>query len=87
MGVFLAFQYPVAIPGVSFANFLRAAISNVRGYKDRARADTDFKVNLKNEVNIETLLRELSEFRAEFRERTAVGEATTAARADRSRPP
>lgn len=33
--------------------------------KDRATADTDFKVNLKNEVNIETLLRELGELRAE----------------------
>ena len=38
---------------------------NRQARKDRARADTDFKVNLKNEVNIETLLRELSEFRAE----------------------
>jgi len=33
--------------------------------KDRAQAETDFKVNLKNEVNIETLLRELGEMRAE----------------------
>ncbi len=33
--------------------------------KDRATAETDFKVNLKNEVNIETLLRELGELRAE----------------------
>ncbi len=31
---------------------------------DRARADTDFRVNLKNEVNIETVLRELRDFRA-----------------------
>ncbi|MFA6985253.1 MAG: DUF1003 domain-containing protein [Arenimonas sp.] len=38
---------------------------NRQSIKDRARADTDFKVNLKNEVNIETLLRELAEFRAE----------------------
>ncbi len=28
-GVFLAFQYPVAVPGVSVANFLRTAVSNV----------------------------------------------------------
>jgi CRP/FNR family transcriptional regulator, cyclic AMP receptor protein len=42
---------------------------NRQSLKDRARADTDFKVNLKNEVNIETLLRELSEFRAEARQR------------------
>lgn len=39
---------------------------NRQARKDRARADTDFKVNLKNEVNIETLLRELGELRAEF---------------------
>ncbi len=33
-GIFLAFQYPVAVPGVSVANFLRTAVSNVRGYTD-----------------------------------------------------
>ena len=37
--------------------------------KDRAQAETDFKVNLKNEVNIETLLRELGEMRSETHER------------------
>lgn len=42
---------------------------NRQSLKDRARADTDFKVNLKNEVNIETLLRELAEFRAEAKQR------------------
>lgn len=31
-GVFLAFQYLVAVPGVSVVNFLRTAVSNVRGY-------------------------------------------------------
>ena len=35
-GLFLAFQYPIAIPGVSVANFLRTAVSNVRGYTDKA---------------------------------------------------
>lgn len=30
MGMFLAFQYPVAIPGVSVANFLRTAINSRR---------------------------------------------------------
>jgi Fe-S cluster assembly ATP-binding protein len=29
-GLFLAFQYPTAIPGVSVANFLRHAVTNVR---------------------------------------------------------
>jgi len=49
---------------------------NRQSLKDRARADTDFKVNLKNEVNIETLLRELGEFRAEVKHlRGAAGAA------------
>lgn len=30
-GFFLAFQYPTAIPGVTIANFLRAALRGVRG--------------------------------------------------------
>jgi Fe-S cluster assembly ATP-binding protein len=30
-GLFLAFQYPTVIPGVSMANFLRMAVKNVRG--------------------------------------------------------
>ena len=34
-GVFLAFQYPTVIPGVSMANFLRMAVTNTRN----ARAD------------------------------------------------
>ncbi len=38
---------------------------NRSALKDRAQAETDFKVNLKNEVNIETLLREVGEMRAE----------------------
>ncbi len=37
-GLFLAFQYPVAVPGVSVANFLRTAVSNVRGYTQEAQA-------------------------------------------------
>jgi Fe-S cluster assembly ATP-binding protein len=37
MGIFLAFQYPTVIPGVSMANFLRMAVTNVRN----ARAEAD----------------------------------------------
>ncbi len=33
-GIFLALQYPVAVPGVTLANFLRAAVSTIRGYGD-----------------------------------------------------
>lgn len=32
-GLFLAFQYPVEIPGVSNVNFLRTAINEIREYK------------------------------------------------------
>lgn len=32
-GLFLAFQYPVEIPGVSNINFLRAAINEIREYR------------------------------------------------------
>jgi uncharacterized membrane protein len=54
---------------------------NRQARKDRARAESDFKVNLKNEVNIETLLRELGEFRAEVAERGGSAPRTTPARA------
>lgn len=51
---------------VSLQGPLIVMSQNRQSIKDRARADSDFNVNLKNEVNIETLLRELSEFRAEM---------------------
>lgn len=34
LGVFLAFQYPIAIPGVTVANFLRTAINSHRKVQD-----------------------------------------------------
>src|SRR5690606_31632414 len=30
LGIFLAFQYPVAIPGVTVANFIRSAVNSRR---------------------------------------------------------
>ena len=32
-GIFLAFQYPVEIPGVSITNFIKAAVTEVRNYR------------------------------------------------------
>ena len=32
-GLFLAFQYPVEIPGVSMTNFLRASLNSIREYR------------------------------------------------------
>jgi uncharacterized membrane protein len=49
---------------------------NRQATKDRAQAETDFNVNLKNELNIETLLRELGELRAELNTRLGWLEST-----------
>jgi Fe-S cluster assembly ATP-binding protein len=38
-GVFLAFQYPVEIPGVSNANFLKSAVNTVRKHRGMAELD------------------------------------------------
>jgi Fe-S cluster assembly ATP-binding protein len=46
MGLFLAFQYPVAIPGVTVANFLRTALNAHRKSKnpeDKGIAITEFR--------------------------------------------
>ena len=39
-GVFLAFQYPVEIPGVSNINFIKTAVNEVREYKGLGALDT-----------------------------------------------
>jgi uncharacterized membrane protein len=56
---------------------------NRQSSKDRATAETDFRVNLKNEVGIETLLRELGAMRAETNKRFEVLERSM--RGDRIR--
>jgi uncharacterized membrane protein len=50
---------------------------NRQTLKDRAQAETDYKVNLKNELNIETILRELGEFRGEANRRLQALEAAS----------
>ena len=40
-GVFLAFQYPVEIPGVSNAYFLRAALNAIRKHRGLEELDAD----------------------------------------------
>jgi Fe-S cluster assembly ATP-binding protein len=40
LGLFLAFQYPVEIPGVSNMEFLKAAVDTVRESRDEAAFDT-----------------------------------------------
>jgi uncharacterized membrane protein len=53
LSIVAAFQGPVIMMS-----------QNRQSLKDRAQADTDFKVNIKNEVGIETLVRGLAEVKA-----------------------
>ncbi|TAE65787.1 MAG: Fe-S cluster assembly ATPase SufC [Bacteroidetes bacterium] len=39
-GIFLAFQYPVEIPGVSTTNFLKTAVNEIRKYKGQDALDS-----------------------------------------------
>lgn len=48
-GVFLAFQYPVEIPGVSTANFLKASVNSVRKYRGLEPLDGVQMMKLMNE--------------------------------------
>jgi Fe-S cluster assembly ATP-binding protein len=55
LGIFLAFQYPVAIPGVSVANFLRTAINSHRKAKDpedKGISIPDFRKLLKEKMDL-----------------------------------
>ena len=47
---------------------------NRQSVKDRAQAETDFRVNLKNEIGIERLVSELGAFRAETNKRLEIVE-------------
>jgi len=52
-GVFLAFQYPIEIPGVSNVNFLKTAINEIRAYKDLEPMEAkDFLVMLKEKQKL-----------------------------------
>ena len=52
-GVFLAFQYPVEIPGVSTMNFLKAAVNSVRKYRGESEFDAmDFLKFVREQTKI-----------------------------------
>ena len=56
LGIFLAFQYPVVVPGISMTNFLRTALNAKRGYdgKDRSKQITpkEFRALLKDQLEV-----------------------------------
>ena len=63
-GVFLAFQYPVEIPGVSNINFLRTALNEIRSYRGLPALDAKSFLSLTKEKQ------RLVEFDAQFTNRS-----------------
>jgi Fe-S cluster assembly ATP-binding protein len=52
-GLFLAFQYPVEIPGVSNINFLKTAVNEIRAYHGQAPMDAkDFLALIKEKQKL-----------------------------------
>jgi Fe-S cluster assembly ATP-binding protein len=52
-GVFLAFQYPVEIPGISNAYFLRSALNAIRKYRGEEEMDAiDFLPKLRGKLKL-----------------------------------
>jgi Fe-S cluster assembly ATP-binding protein len=52
-GIFLAFQYPVEIPGVNTAYFLRAAVNEVRKHRGQPELDAmDFLTFIKEKAKL-----------------------------------
>lgn len=50
-GLFIAFQYPVSIPGVTMSSFLRTAVSARRGYDKELMPVGDFQKLLKQKMS------------------------------------
>lgn len=48
-GIFLAFQYPVEIPGVNTINFMKTAVNQVRGHRGQPPLDAVSFLNLMKE--------------------------------------
>ncbi len=52
-GIFLAFQYPVEIPGVSNTNLLKTAVNEIRKYRGEEELDSmDFLTLLKEKSKL-----------------------------------
>ena len=60
-GIFLAFQYPVEIPGVSTANFMKTAVNEKRKYNGLEPLDSkDFLVLMKEKMKLVELDKSLT---------------------------
>ena len=69
VGIFLAFQYPVTVPGVSVANFLRTAVSNVRGYTEKGGSTHNNGGSSSSSNIIGSNLMPMREFRRELNDK------------------
>jgi len=59
-GIFLAFQYPVEIPGVTSTNFLKAALNQIRKHKGLPPLDAvSFLKHLKSKMSLVEMDQEL----------------------------
>src|SRR5919108_273546 len=57
-GLFLAFQYPVSVPGVNMANFLRMSLNAIRKERGQAQVDKDGKIKPIPPAEFRRLLRD-----------------------------
>lgn len=61
-GMFLAFQYPVEIPGISNMYFLKAAVNAVRGFQEKEQLDAmDFLDLVEEKKNVVAIRDDLLE--------------------------
>src|SRR5688500_2272537 len=52
-GVFLAFQYPIEIPGVSTINFMKTAVNQIRNYRGQEPLDAvSFLAVMKEKIKL-----------------------------------
>jgi len=60
MGIFLAFQYPVEIPGVSTINFIKTALNRIREFNNKKPLDAvGFLKTMKKKMNLVKIDRDL----------------------------
>tara|TARA_B100001996_G_scaffold301287_1_gene241819 strand:+ start:203 stop:937 length:735 start_codon:yes stop_codon:yes gene_type:complete len=60
MGIFLAFQYPVEIPGVSTINFIKTALNRIREFNKKKPLDAvAFLKTMKKKMNLVKIDRDL----------------------------
>ncbi|MBO4645527.1 MAG: Fe-S cluster assembly ATPase SufC [Bacteroidales bacterium] len=61
-GIFIGFQYPVEIPGVSITNFMKTAVEEIRRYRGLpALSELEFRKMMKEKAKVVELTEKLSD--------------------------